>query len=334
MPSLSQVTLETRAVLKWLTIIFAGILVIFFIFKVKDILFPPPPPPPTVSFNKLPPIDFPLSASDKTFTYSIDTISGTLPNFATPQKVFKIVKGQPDLLSLARASEKARTIGFTDKPTGVSENVYQWDSKEGKTLTMNILDFNFNLSSNFLFKKNSINFKSTDPAISASKNLLRMMDLLPKELNDSKTKTDLLLIKNYKLAPASNISEAQLVRVSFFQNDFNGLPVYYPNSLVSPMNFIVGKDSEILEANFFYQKVSENSSTYPIKSAPEAFEELKKGQAYIALSPSVSKIKIKNVNLGYYFSEKKQEFLMPVIVFDGNNFQAFVSAVRNEWSYK
>lgn len=330
MASLSQVTLETRVVFKWLAIIFGGLLIIFFVLKVKDILFPPPPPPPTVSFGKLPPVDFPSSVSDRTFTYSIDTISGNLPNFGTSQRVFKIAQDQPDLLSLTRAGEKARSIGFVDKPNQVSENVYQWD-KDGKTLTMNILNFNFNLSSNFLFRKNSINFKNTEPAIEASKNILQNMELLPKDLDNSKTKTDFLLVKDFKLFPAPKISDAQLIRVSLFQKDFNGLPIFYPNSSVSPMNFIIGKDSEVLEANFFYQKVSDESATYPIKSTKEAFDELKKGQAYISINSPDSNVKVKKVFLGYFFSEKKQSFLMPVILFEGDGFEAFVSAIRNEW---
>lgn len=334
MPTLSQVTLETRAVFKWIGIIFGALFVLFLILNIKSAIFPTPPPPPDVSFGKLPSIDFPTGSFAQQFTYSIDTISGNLPSFPTSERVYKIYEPQPDLLSLAHAQELAQAAGFSGKSSEISENVYQWKNLEtNRTLTINILDYNFNLSSNFLFNSKIPGFKDTNLAIQTSQSFLQNMNLFSQDLDETQTKTNLLSVKNYGLVPSDPLN-SQTVRVDFYQKPINDLPVYYP-SLISPMNFIIGANSEgpmVLEANFFHQKVSDLFATYPVKTAGEAFNQLKKGNAYISEAPTKPQILIKNVNLGYYMSEKKQQYLMPIVIFSGDNFRAFVSATKDEWT--
>lgn len=333
MATLSQVSRETRAVFKVVGILLGVLLVLFFILSIKNTLFPAPPPPPTVSFGKLLQIDFPTSISNQKFSYSVDTISGNLPALPSSVKVYKMYETSPDLLSLAHAQELAQAIGFSSKANEISENVYQWkDLDTNRTLTMNILNYNFNLSSNFLFKSDIPNFKDTDVAISTSKNFLSNLNLFSVDLDDAQTKTDLLMVKNYRLVPADSPS-SQMARVNFYQKPVDGLSIYYP-SLVSPMNFLVGKSSQgpsIFEANFFHQKISDNFATYPIKTASEALDQLKKEEGYISQAPSNSQISIKNINLGYYISEKKQLYMLPIIVFSGDNFRAFIPAIKDEW---
>jgi len=337
--TLSEITGDTRAILKWAVRILGFIIILFLVFKIKDAIFPAPPPPPTVGFGKLPSPEFPKSASNKNFTYSLDTITGSLPVFPTSQKVFRMLETQPDLLSLSKALKKAKSIGFEGAPVKISENVYQWkDLKKGRTLTMNILNFNFNLSSDFLGNPNSKTFdKDTDFAISVAKDFLQRMNLFQNDLDEVKTKTELFSIKNFSIVPSTSLSNSQIIRVNFFQKPFNSLPIYYPQNSLSPLNFLIGKLSgeiQVVEANFFYQKPSDISSTYPIKTAKEAFSDLKNGKGYVSTAPATSNVLIKKVSVGYYISEKKQNFLLPIVVFEGENFQAFVTAVTDEWVNK
>lgn len=336
MPTLSQVTLETRTIFKWIGIVLAAFFVVLLILSIKNTIFPAPPPPPDASFGKLPSIDFPAGNSTRQFTYSVDTISGNLPSFPASEKVYKIYEPQPNLLSLAHAQELAKAAGFSGKSSEISENVYQWKDLDTKrTLTMNILDYNFNLSSNFLFGPKLSGFKDTGLAIQTSQNILKNMNLFSQDLDESQTKTDLLAIKNYAMATSDPLN-SQAIRVSFYQKPIGDLSIYYPSS-ISPMSFLIGiksQEPQILEANFFHQKISDSFATYWIKTVKEALDQLKQGKAYISEAPATSQISIKKVSLGYYMSEKKQQYLMPIIVFQGDNFEALVSAVRDEWVSK
>ena len=41
---------------------------------------------------------------------------------------------------------------------------------------------------------------------------------------------------------------------------------------------------------------------------------------------------IKKIYLAYYLSEQRQNYLMPIVIFEGNNnFYAYVQAVQDEW---
>lgn len=338
MPTLSQLTGETRTIFKVLGIILGVIFLFFIVVTIKNILFPAPPPPPTVSFGKLTPPDLPLSS--KIYDYKIETVTNSLPNVVSQERVYKIEGEQADLLALSRATDKVRQVGFTDPGTKISDNVYQWtDSDTGRTLTMNIMDNNFNMVSNFLQTNTPQFVGNANTAISAAKDFLSKMNLYKDDFDDSKTQVALFSVNNFSLIPATSLSNTQVVRVSFFQKDIKGIPIFYPQTLISPVNFLIGNvkgENQVIEANFFYQKPSETSSTYPLKTTQQAFNELKSGKAYIAsYLGQGNSVSINKIYLGYFFSERRQAYLMPIIVFEGSDgFLAFVSAVKDEWVSK
>jgi len=340
MPTLAQVTSETRTILKWGGLILGIILLIFIGFRVYSAFFAPEPPP-TVAFGKIS-FQFPDKQAPQSLNYSIDTITGSLPTFPTQLKVHRIEEKEPDLLSLARATDKANSAGFGGEPIKLSESVYQWkdEGAPARTLTMNIFSNNFNLISSFISDSTSLSFNTTGEtgAILTSKSFIESLGLFPGDLDETKTKTLLFSINNFTLTPATSISSAQVIQVNFYQKNINDLPIFYSNPLVSPINFLVAEidnNPTVVEANFTYQRVLEENATYPIKTANEAFEDLKKSNAYFSTyAKTDDNILIKNVTLGYFLGDKKQSFLVPVIVFEGNNFQGFVSAIRDEWVNK
>ena len=136
----------------------------------------------------------------------------------------------------------------------------------------------------------------------------------------------------YKLTAGTN---ADLTR---FQNFDMDLPIMYPDPPYSTMNFLIGSGvakSELVEANFSHQRINrepETQATYPLKTAEEAFNELKEGGGFLAsYYGNESQILIKEVYLAYYLGVTPQEYLMPVVVFEGpNGFFAYVSAVNDE----
>jgi hypothetical protein len=142
-----------------------------------------------------------------------------------------------------------------------------------------------------------------------------------------------LAIQNNALTKTTSLSNAQIIRVDFFQKDVNGLPIYYPQFPNALTYVLVGggkNGGTVVEANYIHRTITDVSSTYPIMTANEAFELLKKGKGYIAsYKGQGATILIQDVKLGYYLDENTNTYLMPIIIFEGNNdFVAYVSAIK------
>lgn len=319
-----------------------GIIILFSI-GIKLIMFVKnvftPPPPPTATFGKLPPIAFP-SQTKENLTYTINTLTGYLPAFPDREKIYRIIINPPTLLGLNNTGAEVAKVGFTSPGTQISEDTYQWTSQDEiqRKITMNIYSSNFKLSSSYLSAKTLGTFLGTDEAndaIKTAKSFLSKMSLFPSDVDESKTQITPYSIEAGALVPAENITKAKIVKVDFFQNDIDKLPIYYEKGTSSTFDFLVGKNGEqqVFEATFIHRNISNISSTYAIKTAQEAYSELQNGNAYIANKDNdIVNFTIKNVYLGYYVGEADQNFLMPIVVFEGsNNFLAYVSAVRDEW---
>lgn len=343
MPTLNKAKKQTQTIIKWggisLVLIFLFLMIIRFTTFVKDILTPPPPP--QADFGKLPPIPFP-DRQKENIVYSLNTLSGFLPNFSDRAKVYKIVTPQPTLLGLEKTRQKVAAVDFISNGVQISEDIYQWVD-QGRPLqrkiTINIFSGDFNLSSPYLVTPSLQTLSRTDEkedAIEKAKSFLSSMSLFHDDVDEKKTKTTLFSIEAATLVPTSKTSNTRIIRVDFFQRDVDSLPIHYENGIKSTMSLLVGKERNILQvvdATHFHKNISQISSTYAIKSASDAFEELKKGKGYVAYKPEgVVEFTIKEVFLGYYIGEKEQEFLMPIVVFKGDNdFVGYVSAVRDEW---
>src|SRR4030042_4330446 len=109
MATLSEAADVSRKGLRW--IMLAGIAIIGLLFvlflgqAIKNQLFPSKPTPPTVAFGKIPKLD--LSEGIKPpagIDYSIETISGQLPNIATSSKVFLIAQEESSFGALERVT--------------------------------------------------------------------------------------------------------------------------------------------------------------------------------------------------------------------------------------
>lgn len=348
MLTLSQATSLTKKIAKWSAIIIASIILLLILVRVgkilKEIIFPTPLPAPTVSFGKLPPIEFPTGSSEQQLNYSIDTVTGVLPKFEDRARVFKMTEPTPDLLALSKTGEKVARAGFSSSPIRVLGNTYQWTDPQSsafRKINVDIFTLQFSISSAFLGNQSiisGVNLPDPNKAKTVAQDLLLNLSFLYDDLDLEKTKTNLFFINNSVLEPATSISTTQVIRIDFYQKDIDKLPVVYPKANNSIMSIFVGggeNQSQVVKADFFHQNVSSESATYPIKTASDALSQLKNGNAYI-LSPSDNKnVSIRNVYLGYYMGDKEQNFLMPAVVFEGNNgFIAYVSAVKDEWINK
>lgn len=344
MLTLTMAISQTKILLKWLGILLSILIFVIiiknFILDLKESLSPTRPPPPTVAFGKLPPISFPKDVTDKSFTYSLDTITGLFPTLPDQVKVHKMVEIKPEFLALDKARQKVALLGFRSKEAYISESLYRWvdETPPSREITYDLFSHDFNLSSPFLSNPISTQGKFLDEtsAINASRRFLSAISSFPDDIDLAKTKTLLYSIRDNSLNPATRVSNAGLIRVDFFQKNINDLPIYYPNYSSSTINLLVlalQNNNLVVGSNFHYQPISNESYTYPIKTGSEAFDELKNQKAYIvSYFSNDANIPIKNISLGYYIGTEKQNYLMPIVVFEGvNGFVAYVSAVRDEW---
>jgi hypothetical protein len=348
MLSLYKTTSEIRLVIKWLSIIAGMILGVYFLIQfggfVKEIISPTPPPPPTVTFGKLPEIPFQASLDGSKYSYVLNTVSGNLPTFPDRAKVYKFSFAPPNLLAIERARERVRKIGFLDQGTALSATMYQWNEAVTpyRRLTADVLNFNFDMTSQY-FNDEAIKSGENLPNENDSKKVvtdfLESLSSLPDDIDEEKTKTTLYEISNSDLIQSTSFSNTQIIRIDLFQKDLDEMKIYYPTPLYSTMNFLVAggrAGGQIVQTHYVHNNLTENSATYPIITANQAWELLKKGNAHIALNEGTSNtISIKEVTLAYYSPNKKHDYLMPIVVFEGeDNFFAYVSAIQESWINK
>lgn len=340
--TLHKVVEESKLLFKLLALLTLSLIFLFFLVRVgtaiKEYFFPTPPSPPTVSFGKLPPVDFPQGITNKKLTFKIDTLSGTIPQFSDRATIYETVSSQQNLLSLKRTQDKVAPLGFKNSPIALSDSQYKWQSQDGsKILIFDILTHNFTYRVTSPTKEN-IYIRSSqqdkEVALKVAQKFIEQFTDFPKDIDTGKSTTHMLVYKNNSLQEASSIGNTKIIRVDFFQKNIDDFPLFFPTPPYSSMYVIVaGSETEpiITDSSFFYFSV-DKSATYPIKKASAALEELKKGNAYVARYDGISEdIAIKNVQLGYYVSGQTQAFLMPIFEFVGNGFAAYVSAVNDEW---
>lgn len=304
---------------------------------VKNYYYPPSPPSPTVKFGKIPQIKFPQGVNEGSFNYSVDTLSGNLPNFPTILNVYKISPTSPDLLTLKNINDTLVSLGFSEQEK-VSDNYYKWTDSQGpgRVLTMNVSDKNFVMTSPVISNNShgSSSLPTTGDAPKIATDFLDSIQASTEDLDSSKTSTSLLKITNGALVNATSLSDADFIKVILKQRDVAGHHIYYEDPGSSSMTLLIagGDSPEVVAGNFFHQGISSSSSTYPIKTGKEALDDLKNGNAYIAsFYGSSTDVKIKEVGLGYYMPNEKVNYLMPIVVFKGDQgFVAYVSAVKDE----
>lgn len=353
MLSLHKTKTTVRLLTKWGGIIGGSIFLLIILLRigvfVYGIIFPPPPELPDTKFGKLPAITFGESLFNQPFTYTIDTITGELPTFPDRATVYKTITPPLTLQNAQEADFKAASIGFVDfRGVGVphevygSNKVYRWKTNTqglSKTLVMNIQTYNYQYLTSFLSQNATSPYLANETnAKNAVEGFMYAIRNIPTDINKDKTRIEMFTITNGTLIPATRLSQAQIMRVDLYQNDINELPVYYPRYPKSTMNFLVTLKSDkfdsVVEANFIHHAINiEEKATYPIKTAQQAVEELSAGKAHVTnYNGTGTNITVNDITLGYFASEKPQQYLLPVFVFHGKgDFYAFLSAIDDSW---
>lgn len=347
MGTLTETAYHSRKIIKYSGI---GIIAFFILKNAIQLglawwkkLHPPPPPPPTVEFGVLPKIQFPESPSSSNLVFKLETPTGGLPDLPEKANVYFMPYLRPNLLALDKAKEEAKSLGFKTEPKPVSEKIYRW-TKEGEiptTLEMDIfsgkfeISYNWQMDSTILLEKN---LPGKEQAKLEIFNLLSQADLLAEDIQQGDFKITYLRVSGPNMIPTVSLSEADFVRVDLFRKKIDDLPLMTVKPEKGIISAIISGsrsfNKRLIEVKCNYFPIQYySSSTYPLKSAAAAWQELKGGQAFIVNLPeNTATITVRRVYLAYFDSEIPQQFLQPIVVFEGDyNFVAYVSAIAANW---
>ncbi len=296
---------------------------------------PKPEPKPDLKFGALPQPDLPQTlVTSGSYTYSLATTTGTLPSFDKLIKVYFMPKPTASFLAEDKTKALAQKLNISTDPQIVSDTEYSY-SDEPRSLTVELDTGNF-LYTNTATLSATQTLDQDDRLVSDFKSNLQNLNVL-KEALGTKRQIELLKVQDNQLVPASSRAEAQAARIYLWPADIDEKPVLigkfnksliYATAVGSAFN-----PQSYQELHFTYRPVDQTTfATYQIKPVNQAFDELKSGQGAIIEAPQKQQVSITSIYIAYYESEKYVPFLLPIFVFEGPGFVAYIPAIAQDTS--
>lgn len=336
MVTLANVTKETRLILKYGGAALVILVLIFLVFKggdfLKNTFFPKPPDAPQEKFGKLLPIIFPQQAGS-TPQFRINTVSGALPTFSPTINVYKLLAPLPSITSLQTARGKAGNLGYTQNQKSITTEEYTWNmATANNTLRYNIVSLHFSVSSDYLVNQSLLgNVSNKDALLKTVGSFIDALGANQSDINLNNSIFSYYLVKDGQLTETSNEANASAARIYLIQNPVEKLPIYYPTTNPSLLYFTIS-GANVVDASYMHFTPDLTAfSTYPLKTADAAFQDLSSENGFIVNPTADSMVDITDVSLGYYLgNEENQTYLMPIVIFTGkNNFKAYVNAIAD-----
>ena len=347
MNSLTQVAYVSRRVIKY-----GGIGLVAFLFFWWGLTAAvsayraanPPYVAPTVRFGTLDKIYFPEKEFEKK-NFIAELANDRFPKYKDQANVYVIYRSMSALGALEESKKTAALIGFTNEPREVATGIYLFnDSLSGRSLTMNVLESSFIMTYPYLSDQLLLNpdlMPSKDGAISMAKSFLQQAGKLSVDLEEGEKKVSYWKIYFDGLREVDGLSEANIIRVDFFRENLgDDVQVVSTEIDKASVSVLVSGSSvtakKIVEVNFRHVDVdtsAASSSTYPIMSSEEAFNELKSGNYWPAKDVEAKDITIRKIYLAYMEPINLTQFLQPVYVFEGDGgFVAYVRAISDKYA--
>ena len=349
MSNLTQVAKQTRKIVKISLFVIIAITILTPVSKgirtywIKT--HPEPAAPPNMSFGKLPSIKFGSEASYPAgLQFELKTISGSFPDIGQQSRVYFITILGPSFFDEEYTRQKASQLGFTQQLGKIGSNRFAFlDPVTKANLKIDTINNNFEINYPFhqdLFFKD-LTAPTEQTAFSLVRNVVTQMGLWQDDFDADQANYIYLKYDQQKseLVKALSLSEAQLTRVNLKRKDLDNLPIMPPHLTESNVSLIVssaGGGKTIVFAKYICYPINyERYATYPLKSAVTAWEELKKGQAFISHlgnNNDEKPIAIRKIYLAYFAPELPQKFLQPIFIFEGDDeFRAYVTAIKSSW---
>lgn len=349
MASLTETAQVTRKAIKYGVFAFLAISILWFAggaaISYYRALNPPAPPPPTMDFGLLEPVVFPAETGRPNMSLELPT--GVIPEFPDRMKVFSAPTRRSGFLDSERAIDTARALGFVFRPDQPTETRYVWTNQDvlGSRLEMDIVSGHFTLTRQWQNNPALLvlsTFTSDRQVINDVNGYMQRTNLLPTDI-DKEQRVGYLRAETGRLVQTISLSEADFVQVDYFRNNYEEIdaetkevvasyPFYRPDPNFGLVRAIVSGSKEaadkIITMNYNYTRVNYDSmGTYPIKTGEQAWTELSEGGGFVtADSKKTGNVPVRRIFLGY-FDSGSQRYAMPIYVFLGDGFTAYVSAV-------
>ena len=334
-----------------IAILIALIILIILYFTLKPIVLNgytalfPPKDPPTITYGKLPAINFVEKQYTGKPSITLNTTNGRLPNgFNNKAVVFRYESIPLSFESGKSAQRNAAYLGFDDNEliTDLKDKVYRWrDSETGGILEIDIDTKYMALQTPLLGKDTQFgpgDLTTSSVQTRAKKELAALNKLVSKTYSREEGTITYGTIKDGEILLTNNSFEAQLARVDFFRK-VNVYPALGPDASKSLVSITLKKsdrnDVAALRVPFLEVRersiVEDTSATYPIITVQEAWNEVENGNGIISsiipsdksiFSPHKSvrleEILINEIYLAYYDSTNvEQPYMQPIYVFEG-----------------
>ncbi|CAN5124771.1 hypothetical protein BH09PAT2_BH09PAT2_06620 [soil metagenome] len=351
--TLTEINFYVRKSAPLAIIVVLVLLTLFFAIRLVLLINSVNPNTPTASaaniklntvFNKITPLEIANVGTSGNFTYTLDTLDGTAnaDTATSAASVFFLRKPAPSFGFLDEIYGMAKTAGIDTEITKhvLTDRIATFDDGRRK-LTIDIDNFNFNYEyyldrDEELFNRNLTTATQLEGQGSG---FLTKMGKYNPELAKGKRNTIYLRYEKdtKQISSLESAENANMVEVDYYRPDIDGFPVVttsYYNSPDYVMFAAKGNAYEVVKAQIkYFEKTTDQIGTYPLRTADQAFDDLKKGKGLvISAGQPDGEIKIKKVFLAYYDPDVYQEYMQPVYVFLGENkFVGYVKAVTDEY---
>lgn len=281
---------------------------------------------PEMKFGALPKIAFPNSnISSSNYSYTMDTVTGGLPETPKLAKIYFIPQSSVTLLAPDRASKLATNLGFPNNPEIVTPTKYRFTDEGNGKLTVDLTTGNFYFQRPIASSSANIfsnPFIDKDHVIGSFKNYLSSNGLLSDDIKTGRADV---------VFDGQSPAESKMAIASIWPQDLDKVPIVTTNphqSLVkATVTTATDEINEFVEVHYTLRTIDKTtSSTYPLKTAEQALTDLKSGLAYIHNEPPNPQISISSIYLAYLEQEDYTPYLQPVFVFEGSGFTALVPA--------
>lgn len=350
MATLTETAYYSRKAINLLTIGLVGFIILKILFAIFGFLvttlFPAGPPPANFAFGKLP---YPNSQNDlgspsASLKYTLETVGNSLPLVPKTLKVYFMTRPAGSFDSYENMKSLALKAGFSQNPIAIGKSLWKFNDPDNPLRTMEIDQntLNFKLIYNYQADQNLFNEGSltTSDQTLPDNYLQQIVGNLPQDLVTGTQAVSYFKLDSGKLVPASSLSTADALSVSFNRAPIKEEPnISYPvvspkpqqglvSVLVSPSS---GDKKKVLEARYYYTPVELTTwATYNTITSDQALELLKKNDAFLASlpNPQSNSITIRKAYIAYLDPFPGQNYLQPVMVFsDEKGFMAYVPLV-------